>query len=210
MSRESAILTPEERDELELTALVRRQLEEQFENLEQQHEVASLGMWVFLATEVMFFGALFLSLGVYRYLYPEAFERASEKLNWIIGGINTVVLLVSSLTMVLAVSLFGLGFGILGFVVAFFSTGTSLRGNLFGIGVSLLALAVNLAIAYAPVGYLPPPTVPKPWQTSPDRTFVPPPAVLQLAPSASEPGTPAGAALAPGNQSRKHETRKHE
>ena len=54
-------------------------------------------------TEVMFFGTLFLALGVYRYLYGEAFEKASERLNWQIGGINTLVLLVSSLTMVLAV-----------------------------------------------------------------------------------------------------------
>ena len=103
MSPEQSILTPAERDELQLTALVRHRLEEQYENLEQQHEVAALGMWVFLATEVMFFGVLFLGLGVYRFRYPEAFERASEKLNWIIGGLNTVVLLVSSLMMVLAV-----------------------------------------------------------------------------------------------------------
>jgi cytochrome c oxidase subunit 3 len=97
------VLTLEEQDELEPTALVRHRLEEQFENLEQQHEVAALGMWVFLATEVMFFGTLFLGLAVYRYQYAEAFEKASEKLNWIIGGLNTVVLLVSSVTMVLAV-----------------------------------------------------------------------------------------------------------
>ncbi len=97
MSPERTILTPEERDELEVTALVRHRLEEQFENLEQQHEVAALGMWVFLATEVMFFGTLFLGLGIYRMLYPDAFETASVKLNWVIGGINTVVLLVSSL-----------------------------------------------------------------------------------------------------------------
>jgi cytochrome c oxidase subunit 3 len=103
MSPDHSILTPAERDELELTALVRHRLEEQYENLEQQHEVAALGMWVFLATEVMFFGTLFLSLGVYRFRYPEAFEKASERLNWIIGGLNTVVLLVSSLMMVLAV-----------------------------------------------------------------------------------------------------------
>jgi len=51
----------------------------------------------------MFFGALFLGLSAYRYRYAEAFEKASEKLNWIIGGLNTVVLLVSSLFMVLAV-----------------------------------------------------------------------------------------------------------
>ncbi len=60
-------------------------------------------MWVFLATEVMFFGTLFLGLGIYRYLYAEEFEAAGGHLNWIVGGINTVVLLVSSLFMVLAV-----------------------------------------------------------------------------------------------------------
>jgi cytochrome c oxidase subunit 3 len=103
MSPESTLLTPEERDELELTALVRHQLEEQFENLEQQHEASALGMWIFLATEVLFFGVLFLGVGVYRYRYPEAFEAGSERLNWQIGGINTLVLLVSSLMMVLAV-----------------------------------------------------------------------------------------------------------
>jgi cytochrome c oxidase subunit 3 len=103
MSPDTSLLTPEERDELELTALVRHRLEDQYKDLEQQHEVAALGMWVFLATEVMFFGTLFLGLSAYRYQYPEPFEKASEKLNWVVGGINTVVLLVSSLFMVLAV-----------------------------------------------------------------------------------------------------------
>lgn len=103
MSPDHTILTPEERDELELTALVRHRLEEQFANLEQQHEVAALGMWVFLATEIMFFGTLFLGVAVYGSLYGHAFEVASEKLNWMIGSINTIVLLLSSLTMVLAV-----------------------------------------------------------------------------------------------------------
>ena len=70
---------------------------------------AKLGIWLFLATEVMFFGALFLVLGVNRYLNPEAFEKASEKLVWQIGGINTLVLLTSSLTMVLAVHYAKLG-----------------------------------------------------------------------------------------------------
>jgi cytochrome c oxidase subunit III len=103
------ILTPDERDELQVTALVRHRLEEQFHDLEQQHEVASLGMWVFLVTELLFFGTLFLGLSVYRYQYPLEFEQASEKMNWIIGGINTVVLLVSSLTMVLAVHFASVG-----------------------------------------------------------------------------------------------------
>jgi cytochrome c oxidase subunit 3 len=103
MNLDHSLLTPQERDELQLTVLVRERLEEQFQDLGQQHDVATLGMWIFLATEVMFFGTLFLGVGVYRFLYPEAFERASERLNWVIGGINTIVLLVSSLMMVLAV-----------------------------------------------------------------------------------------------------------
>ena len=109
MSPDRTILTPDERDELQLTVLVRGRLEEQFQNLEQQHEVASLGMWIFLATEVMFFGTLFLGLGLYGYLYPDAFAKGSARLNWIIGGINTIVLLTSSLTMVLAVHAARLG-----------------------------------------------------------------------------------------------------
>jgi cytochrome c oxidase subunit III len=103
------LLTAEQCAALEHTALVRPQLEEQFESLEQQHQAASLGMWVFLATEVMFFGTLFLSVGVYRYLYPEEIEKASQHLNWIIGGINTLVLLLSSLMIVLAVHYASLG-----------------------------------------------------------------------------------------------------
>jgi cytochrome c oxidase subunit 3 len=109
MNPEEEILPPGQRGEIDYTVLVRGKLEEQFENLEQQQEAASLGMWVFLATEVMFFGALFLGVGVYRYLYQEPIERASERLNWIIGGINTVVLLVSSLMMALAVHYTKLG-----------------------------------------------------------------------------------------------------
>jgi len=103
MSPDKGILTSAERDELELTVLARHTLAEHFHDLEQQHESASLGMWVFLATEVMFFGVLFLGLGTYRLLYGEAFEKASARLLWPIGAINTIVLLVSSLTMVLAV-----------------------------------------------------------------------------------------------------------
>ncbi len=103
MTPDNAILTDEQRQSIEHTVLVRHRLEEQYENLEQQHQAASTGMWVFLATEVMFFGTLFLGLGVYRSLYGEAFERASLRLNWMIGGLNTIVLLVSSLTAVLAV-----------------------------------------------------------------------------------------------------------
>jgi cytochrome c oxidase subunit 3 len=71
--------------------------------MEQQRTTATLGMWVFLATELMVFGALFTGYAAYRSLYADAFEAASGKLNVLIGGINTIVLLTSSLTMALAV-----------------------------------------------------------------------------------------------------------
>jgi cytochrome c oxidase subunit 3 len=78
-------------------------LAHQFENLEQQTEAATLGMWVFLVTEVLFFGGLFLTYAVYRALYPAAFAAASHELDVLLGGINTAVLITSSLTMALAV-----------------------------------------------------------------------------------------------------------
>lgn len=109
MSPDISLLTAEQRESLAVTIFERRCLEEQYENLDQQHQAASLGMWVFLATEVMFFGVLFLSVAVYRYLYPLAFEKASARLNWMIGGTNTLVLLLSSLTIVLAVHYAKLG-----------------------------------------------------------------------------------------------------
>ncbi len=103
MSPESALLTADERTALENSILVRHRLEEQFENLEQQQHASTFAMWVFLATEVMFFGAALLAFCVYRYWYAEAFETVSAKLAWQIGGTNTLVLLASSLTIVLAV-----------------------------------------------------------------------------------------------------------
>jgi cytochrome c oxidase subunit 3 len=74
-----------------------------FEDLAQQEETEKLGMWAFLITEVMFFGALFTAYAVYKFMYPEAFMVASSHLNWQLGGINTLVLIVSSLTMALAI-----------------------------------------------------------------------------------------------------------
>ena len=78
-------------------------LQHHFETPEQQKEAASLGMWAFLVTEVMLFGGLFMAYIVYRWAYPEAFAEASHKLNMFLATINTVVLLVSSLTVALAV-----------------------------------------------------------------------------------------------------------
>jgi cytochrome c oxidase subunit 3 len=74
-----------------------------FDSLAQQSEAATLGMWVFLVTEVLFFGGLFLCYTVYRIWYPEAFAVASHSLDVTLGTINTVVLITSSLTMALAV-----------------------------------------------------------------------------------------------------------
>jgi len=74
-----------------------------FDNLEQQREAGSLGMWLFLVTEIMFFGGLFTGYIIYRTQNPQAFAIASSTLNWKLGALNTVVLIVSSLTMALAV-----------------------------------------------------------------------------------------------------------
>ncbi len=81
------------------TALV----EHQFATLDQQHRTATLGMWVFLATEIMVFGAIFGAFLSYRAIYPVEFDAVSSRLNVGIGGINTIVLLTSSLTMALSV-----------------------------------------------------------------------------------------------------------
>jgi cytochrome c oxidase subunit 3 len=74
-----------------------------FDDAEQQREAATLGMWVFLATEVMFFGGLFTAYVAYRALYPDAFGHASDHLDVRLGTTNTAVLITSSLTMALAV-----------------------------------------------------------------------------------------------------------
>lgn len=78
-------------------------IHEQFDDRLQQHEAASLGMWIFLATEVMFFGGLFAGYTIYRNLYPAGFEAGSHLLSVKLGAVNTAVLICSSLTMALAV-----------------------------------------------------------------------------------------------------------
>jgi cytochrome c oxidase subunit 3 len=80
-----------------------------FDDLGQQHEAAALGMWVFLVTEVLFFGGLFLVYSIYRSWYSGAFAAASHELDIVLGGINTAVLITSSLTMALAVHAAQLG-----------------------------------------------------------------------------------------------------
>ena len=80
-----------------------------FDSMAQQTEATTLGMWVFLATEVLFFGGLFATYAIYRVWYPEAFAAASHSLDVTLGTVNTVVLITSSLTMALAVHAAQLG-----------------------------------------------------------------------------------------------------
>jgi cytochrome c oxidase subunit 3 len=75
----------------------------QFDAPEQQLDASRLGMWVFLATEILFFGGMFTCYAAYRYAYPEAFARASNHLDVWLGSLNTAILICSSLTMALAV-----------------------------------------------------------------------------------------------------------
>ena len=80
-----------------------------FETPGQQAESAKLGMWLFLATEILFFGGLFCAYAVYRGNHPEVFIYAHQFLDKILGGINTLVLICSSLTMAWAVRAAQLG-----------------------------------------------------------------------------------------------------
>jgi len=74
-----------------------------FDTPAQQFDAAKLGMWAFLAQEILFFSGLFVAYGVYRSWYPEMFKAASHQLDKIMGGTNTIVLLFSSFTAAMAV-----------------------------------------------------------------------------------------------------------
>lgn len=80
-----------------------RHIAHHFVDADQQHEAGTLGMWVFLVTEIMFFGGIFAGYAIYRGLYLPAFEFGSRLLDIKLGATNTAVLIASSLTMALAV-----------------------------------------------------------------------------------------------------------
>ena len=103
-------------------------LQHHFADLDQQRRAASLGMWVFIAQEVLFFGGLFAAYVIYRMKYPEAFSAGSHHLDWRIGFVNTLVLIASSFTMAMAVYSAGVGKTrrIVGFLLA-----TILLGSVF-------------------------------------------------------------------------------
>lgn len=75
-----------------------------FHNAEQAFESSKLGLWLFLVTEILLFGGLFVIYIIYRGMYPEMFHEASHHLNRTLGFINTLVLICSSLTMAMAVN----------------------------------------------------------------------------------------------------------
>jgi cytochrome c oxidase subunit III len=78
-------------------------LQHHFHTAAQQFEASKIGMWLFLVTEILLFGGLFTGYGILQYMHPEAFVSAHHHLDRVMGSINTVVLLVSSFTMVMAV-----------------------------------------------------------------------------------------------------------
>jgi cytochrome c oxidase subunit 3 len=85
------------------------ELRHHFATMEQQANTASLGMWLFLVTEVMFFGGMFCAYLIYRLAYFNDFAAASQSINVRWGALNTAVLLVSSWTMAMAVRCAQLG-----------------------------------------------------------------------------------------------------
>lgn len=107
------------------------ELAHQFDDVEQQKEASTLGMWVFLVTEVLFFGGLFLAYAVYRASYPEAWAEASHELDIVLGGVNTVILICSSLTMALAVQ--GAQLGRRNMLIIFLALTIVLGGAFLGI-----------------------------------------------------------------------------
>lgn len=81
-----------------------RELLHHFETARQQKEAATLGMWAFLVTEIMLFGGIFMAYFLYRWAFPDVWADSATHLNTPLGTVNTVVLLVSSLTVALAVN----------------------------------------------------------------------------------------------------------
>lgn len=91
-------------------------------------EASKIGMWLFIFTELLLFGGLFIIYSVYRYLNPEAFHLAAEELDTTIGAINTIILLISSMTVAMGTS--------------------AIQNKNIKLTQTLLAITVILAIAF--------------------------------------------------------------
>lgn len=87
----------------EVMGITGAHLEKQFDDPVQQREAATLGMWVFLATEILFFGVLFASYTICRILHADGFAAASRRTDMLLGTVETAVLLTSSCLIALAV-----------------------------------------------------------------------------------------------------------
>ncbi len=74
-----------------------------FRSKEEEFDACKLGMWLFLSTEVLLFGGIFCAYAIFRVLYPRVFQIGSSYLDWRWGGLNTVVLLISSYTMAISI-----------------------------------------------------------------------------------------------------------
>ncbi len=88
---------------METTSTRSTYLAEHFTDAAQQQDSAKLGMWIFLLTEVLLFGGLFCAYAIYRAWYPDMFYNAHKHLDVTLGTVNTVVLILSSVTVALAV-----------------------------------------------------------------------------------------------------------
>lgn len=74
-----------------------------YPNADEEFDACKMGMWLFLTTEILLFAGIFVAYAIFRMLYPESFAAGSNSLDWRWGGLNTVILLLSSFTVVMAV-----------------------------------------------------------------------------------------------------------
>ena len=81
----------------------KRQTPHYCKDAHQEFEACKLGMWAFMAQEILFFSGLFVAYGVFRYFHPDMFMYASSLLDWKMGFVNTIFLIISSFTMVMSV-----------------------------------------------------------------------------------------------------------
>jgi cytochrome c oxidase subunit 3 len=122
-----------------------------FQGEDSEHlslETQSMGMWLFLISEIMFFGGVFAAYIVYRHVYPHVFAEASRYLDLFLGSINTGILLTSSLCMALAVNSAARG---LRRQLVFFLLATILLGAVF-LGIKFLEYSKEFAEHLFPGG----------------------------------------------------------
>jgi len=86
-----------------ITGIVKHKVAHHFDTAEQEFDSAKLGMWFFLAQEILFFGGLFVVYTIFRSLYPEMFLEANQHLSWKMGAVNTCFLIASSFTMAMSI-----------------------------------------------------------------------------------------------------------